>query len=46
METLLQDIRYGWRMLLKRPGVTAVVIFTLALGIGGNTAVRSATLFL
>src|SRR5215471_4402726 len=41
MSTIIQDIRYGARMLLKTPALTAIVILALALGIGANSAIFS-----
>ena len=42
LEQLVQDVRYGLRNLLRTPGFTAITVITLALGIGGTTAIFSA----
>jgi putative ABC transport system permease protein len=41
LESLIQDMRFGTRMLLKRPGFTLIAVITISLGIGANTAIFS-----
>src|SRR5689334_25379455 len=41
MSTLINDLQFAFRMLLKHPGVSAIAVITLALGIGANTAIFS-----
>ena len=41
LETISHDLRYGWRLIVRKPGFTAVAVLTLALGIGANVLIYS-----
>ena len=41
METFLQDVRFGFRQLIRKPGFAALAIISMALGIGANTSIFS-----
>jgi predicted permease len=41
LEMITQDLRYGWRLMVRKPGITAVAVLTLGLGIGANATVYS-----
>src|ERR1700675_653186 len=41
MQTFIRDLHYGIRMLIRKPGFTAVAVITLALGVGANTMIFS-----
>jgi len=41
LEMITQDLRYGWRLMVRKPGITAIAVLTLGLGIGANATVYS-----
>ena len=41
LEMITQDLRYGWRLMVRKPGITAVAVLTLGLGIGANVSMYS-----
>jgi len=44
MDSLIQDVRYAWRMMLKNRGFTLIVIMTMALGVGATSLEHQLTL--